>query len=86
MKVTELRAELEALGLDTKGKKADLETRLQTALEADADKTLFAPCNSNVIYQSGSNTVDTSQLLRAPTFPPTHRPPPTARAARARQL
>jgi hypothetical protein len=37
MKVTELRAELKALGLNTKGKKADLETRLQTALEADAD-------------------------------------------------
>jgi hypothetical protein len=37
MKVTELRAELEALGLDTKGKKADLETRLQASLEADAD-------------------------------------------------
>ena len=36
MKVTELRAELKAHGLDTKGKKAELEARLQTALEAEA--------------------------------------------------
>lgn len=51
LKVTELRAELGARGLDTKGNKAVLVKRLEKALEQEEDgETIFKKCFPQQIY------------------------------------
>lgn len=50
LKVAELRAELQARGLDSKGNKPVLVERLREALEAEQGKVIKNPVLYNVFY------------------------------------